>query len=76
MTENKVEKKKKGGGISKWFREMKSELNKVVWPTWAQVVKNTGIVITMVIIVAVFIGIADFALHAGVGALTDIFPKG
>ena len=29
--------------IGKWFREMKSELKKVIWPTPAALAKNTGI---------------------------------
>ena len=36
--------KKKARGsnrIGKWFREMRSELNKVVWPTPKQIVNNT-----------------------------------
>ena len=63
-------KRSKDGG--KWFREMKSELKKVVWPTLPQVVKNTGIVIAMVIVVAVFIGIVDLGLTAGVKALLTL----
>ena len=55
--------------VGKWFREMKSELKKVVWPTLPQVVKNTGIVMAMVILVAVFIGVVDLGLTAGVKAL-------
>ena len=63
------EKKVRSADAGKWFREMKSELKKIVWPTWAQVVKNTGIVIAMVLIVGVFIGIIDLGLTAGVKAL-------
>ena len=36
------EKKKKDR--SKWFREMRSELKKVVWPTASTTAKNTGTV--------------------------------
>lgn len=71
MADNKkVE--KKSGGIAKWFREMKSELKKVVWPTWNTVVKNTGIVIAMIIIVGVFLGIIDAVFKPGIGALINI----
>ena len=61
--------KKRSRDGGKWFREMKSELKKVVWPTLPQVMKNTGIVMAMVIIVAVFIGVVDLGLMAGVKAL-------
>ncbi len=46
--------------IAKWFKEMKSELKKVQWPTRKQVVNNTLIVIACVIVVGVFIWIFDF----------------
>ena len=29
-----------GTGLSRWFREMKSELKKVVWPSGKQLVNN------------------------------------
>ncbi len=38
-------------GLSKWFREMRSELKKVVWPT-RQVTVNKTIVASVVMIVA------------------------
>lgn len=33
--------------VKKWFRDMKSELKKVVWPTPKQVGKNTGVALAM-----------------------------
>ena len=39
--EKKVVKKDRG----RWFREMRSELKKVVWPTPQKVAKNTGTVL-------------------------------
>ncbi len=33
----------------KWFREMKSELKKVVWPTGEVLAKNTGISVAVMI---------------------------
>jgi preprotein translocase subunit SecE len=29
--------------VGRWFREMKSELKKVIWPTSKQLTKNVGI---------------------------------
>lgn len=45
--------------LSKWFKETKSELGKVVWPSFKQVVNNTIVVLVIVIISAVFIGLFD-----------------
>ena len=41
--------------IAKWFREMKSELKKVVWPTGKQLAKNTGISLAVMIASAIVI---------------------
>lgn len=45
-----------------YFIEVKNELIKVVWPTWEELFRMTGIVIITVIIFASLIGIADFVL--------------
>ena len=45
--------------FSKWLREMKSELKKVVWPTRSQVVQNTLVVLACVLVVGVIIWIFD-----------------
>ena len=67
-------KKKKDRGL--WFREMKSELKKVVWPTPKQVLKNTLIVVACVLVVGVFIWMFDFVAGVGIEALINLFaPK-
>jgi len=50
-------KKKKDRGL--WFREMKSELKKVVWPTKQTVLKNTGTVLLCSLIIGACIWIFD-----------------
>ena len=60
---------KRWNGLTKWFRSMKSELKKVVWPTWSQVVNNTIVVIVVSIIVAIVIGLIDWAAYEGIKAL-------
>jgi len=50
-------KKKKDRG--QWFREMKSELKKVVWPNRQTVVKNTGTVLLCSLVIGAFIWIFD-----------------
>ena len=51
------EKKVKDRG--RWFREMKSELKKVVWPSGKETMKNTGTVLLCSLIVGAFIWIFD-----------------
>ena len=57
------------GKVKQYFRELRSELKKVVWPTPAQVLKNTAIVVCCVIAVGVFIWLFDFVASSGINAL-------
>ena len=41
--------------VKKWFREMKSELKKVVWPNKKQIINNTLVVLAMSLICAVIV---------------------
>ena len=52
---DKKNKKEKKGGLVKKTKETVSELKKVTWPTFAEVVKKTGIVIAFVIIFGLFL---------------------
>lgn len=59
--------------IGKWFRELKSECRKIVWPTRQQTANNTLVVIACVVIIGIFIWIIDFLLGLGVQALLSFF---
>ena len=61
------------GAVGRYFRELRSELKKVVWPTPKQVVKNTLIVGVCVLVVGVFIWVFDFVARFGVDALIKAF---
>ncbi len=65
-----------GSRIAKWFREMRSELKKVVWPTPKQVVNNTLIVIAAVLLMGVIIFCFDFLFTQLVQILINTFAKG
>ena len=78
-TEKKAKKDEKPGffkRVARWFREMKSELKKVVWPTPKQTVNNTVIVIVCVIVVGIFIWVFDALATGIIAALLDLFGKG
>ena len=60
------------GAIARYFRELRSELKKVVWSTPKQVLKNTLIVIICVIFVGVFIWLFDFVAQVGIDALINL----
>ena len=57
------------GSIRRYFRELRSELKKVVWPTPQQVLKNALVVAACVIVVGVFIWLFDFIARQGVNGL-------
>ena len=45
--------------IGKWFREMKSELKKVIWPTPNALVKNSVVSVVFMLVSAVFLWVFD-----------------
>lgn len=47
--------------LTQFFRESKAEMRKVVWPTRDDVVSSVKVVIISTIIVAVVLGLLDFA---------------
>ena len=59
-------KKKRSRGA--WFREMKSELKKVVWPDRKTVIANTGTVLLCSLVIGACIWIFD--------AIVNLFVQG
>lgn len=55
-----------GQGIAKFFRDVKAEIKKIIWPTPKRIAKDTAIVLVSVLIVGVFIWILSFLFHQGV----------
>ncbi|MBR6211660.1 MAG: preprotein translocase subunit SecE [Bacteroidales bacterium] len=45
--------------VAKWFREMKSELKKVIWPTKETLLKNTGVSVAVMLLSAVALWVFD-----------------
>jgi preprotein translocase subunit SecE len=66
-----AEEKKRDRGL--WFREMKSELKKVVWPSKETVAKNTGTVLLCSLIVGACIWIFDYAAVSVVQMILNVF---
>ena len=61
--------------ICRYFRELRSELKKVVWSTPKQVLKNTLIVLISVLVVGVFIWVFDFVAEFGISKLLEAFHR-
>jgi len=58
--------------IAKWFKDMKSELKKVQWPTRKQTINNTLIVIACVVVVGLFIWVFDFVATNAIDLLISL----
>ena len=65
------EAKKRSRG--QWFREMKSELKKVVWPNKQTVLKNTGTVLLCSLVIGACIWIFDFVAVSAVQMILNLF---
>ena len=58
--------------VAKWFREMKSELKKVVWPTGKQLFNNTLISVIVMVASAIVLWGFDLLASGLVHALINI----
>lgn len=60
MAENKTVKKTNS---LKFFRETKSEMKKVSWPTKEQLFRNTGVILAFVIITTIILSLLDLGFE-------------
>jgi len=75
-TSTSAKRKVKGRNrIAKWFREMRSELKKVVWPTPKQIINNTFVALTVMACAAVVIWALDFASGQIFEAIRSYIPR-
>ena len=51
--------KELGNKTGNYFKDVKEEMNKVVWPSKSEVYQSTIIVLMLSLFVAVFLGFAD-----------------
>lgn len=59
-------------GIKRWFREMKSELKKVVWPSKKTTMKNVLVAVTVMVVSGIVIWAFDQIAMLIVQALISI----
>ena len=62
-----------GRRFSKWFREMRSELKKVVWPGGKQLLNNTLVVLASILVVGVIVCLFDWLAGGGMSLLRGLF---
>lgn len=67
----KSSEKKKPGRISKFFKDLRSEFNKIVWPSRQQTINNTLVVLVTMVVIGLFIGGVDLGLGKLLKLLVD-----
>ena len=64
--------KRMGKAIAKWFREMRSELKKVVWPSKSQIRNNTAVALLVIVSFAVVVWGFDLLASGAVRLIISI----
>ena len=61
-----------GKARAKFFKDLKGETKKIVWPGRHMVLKSTGIVLAAILVIGAGIWILDFAVSGAVKGLSNI----
>ncbi|MDO4911257.1 MAG: preprotein translocase subunit SecE [Corynebacterium sp.] len=60
---------KLGGGPTQYIPEVVSEMRKVIWPTFGQMVSSVVVVVIFLILMTALVSVVDFAAGKGITAL-------
>lgn len=69
---SKFSPKNVGKAIARFFKDLRGETKKIVWPSGQMVVKSTGIVLAAILVIGAGIWAIDFALAGAVGAVDKL----
>ncbi len=58
--------------ISKFFKDNKSEFKKIAWPSRTQILKNSTLVISAILVFTVVVGGLDYLLETLVALLANL----
>lgn len=64
-----------GKAIAKFFKDLRGETKKIVWPGRHMVLKSTGIVLAAILVIGAGVWILDFAVSGAVKGLSNIADK-
>lgn len=59
MAKDTTSEKKQPNKVAKWFKDLRIEFKKVVWPTKETVINNTAVVLAVVVGSAILVGLLD-----------------
>ena len=54
---------------TRWFKELKSEFGRIIWPSKERIAKETGVVVVCAIIIGIIIAVLDLGLQYGIKML-------
>ena len=60
---------KKKSGLKNWFKGLKAEFSKIIWPTKASIVRQTVVVVIVTLIMGVLIGLIDQLIQFGLNGI-------
>ena len=46
-----------------WFKELKAEFNRIIWPTKERIAKETAVVVICAIIIGVIVAVLDVGIQ-------------
>ena len=58
--------------VTKFFRDCRGEVKKIVWPTPKATFKNTGVVLVTIIVAALFVFLLDTVFMNLLGLVMDV----
>lgn len=64
--------KRIGKAIAKFFKDLRGETKKIVWPGRKMIIKSTGVVLAVILVIGAGIWIIDYAVAKGVTALSSV----
>ncbi len=64
--------KRAGKAIAKFFKDLRGETKKIVWPGRQMVIKSTGVVLAAILVIGAGIWLLDFAVSAAITKVEDI----
>jgi preprotein translocase subunit SecE len=59
--------------VANFWRSFKSDIKKIVWPDRPQVIRKTGVVVGLILLVGAVVGLLDLAFGFGINMLGGIF---
>lgn len=60
-----AETKKKENKLQAWFKGLKGEFSRIIWPTKNTIIKQTTVVVIVTVILGILISLIDNAIQLG-----------